>query len=100
MLQCNVRHWILEVREDHVMHKPPKKFFETLAIGAPTPCREIPTTLERTIHFFPPHLEKICANVPDIVAQDDGTWKQAKVIADLARMVVAKDPDMAATYGL
>ena len=32
--------------------------------------------------------------------QDDAPWKQAKVIADLARMVVAKDPDMAAAYGL
>ena len=32
--------------------------------------------------------------------QDDATWKQAKGIADLARMVFAKDPNMAATYGL
>src|SRR5271156_1016639 len=32
--------------------------------------------------------------------QDDATWKQAKVIVDLARRVAAKDPDMAAKYGL
>jgi len=32
--------------------------------------------------------------------QDDATWKQAKVIVDLARLVAAKDPAMAATYGL
>ena len=32
--------------------------------------------------------------------QDDATWKQAKVIVDLARMVAAKDPEMAARYGL
>lgn len=32
--------------------------------------------------------------------QDDATWKQAKVIADLARMVAKKDPEMAAAYGL
>ncbi len=32
--------------------------------------------------------------------QDDATWKQAKVIADLARIVAEKDPDMAAKYGL
>jgi malyl-CoA/(S)-citramalyl-CoA lyase len=32
--------------------------------------------------------------------QDDATWKQAKVIVDLARLVVAKDPDMASVYGL
>ena len=32
--------------------------------------------------------------------QDDATWKQAKVIVDLARQVAAKDPDAAALYGL
>ena len=32
--------------------------------------------------------------------QDDATWKQAKVLIDLARRVAAKDPDMAARYGL
>ncbi|MGU3493920.1 HpcH/HpaI aldolase/citrate lyase family protein [Xanthobacteraceae bacterium A53D] len=32
--------------------------------------------------------------------QDDATWKQAKVIVDLARIVAAKDPEMARTYGL
>ena len=32
--------------------------------------------------------------------QDDATWKQAKVLLDLARRVAAKDPDMAARYGL
>src|SRR6202171_2017780 len=32
--------------------------------------------------------------------QDDATWKQAKVLIDLARLVAAKDPDMAARYGL
>jgi malyl-CoA/(S)-citramalyl-CoA lyase len=32
--------------------------------------------------------------------QDDATWKQAKVMVDLARLVVIKDPEMAASYGL
>ena len=32
--------------------------------------------------------------------QDDATWKQAKVVVDLARLVAAKDPDTAARYGL
>jgi malyl-CoA/(S)-citramalyl-CoA lyase len=32
--------------------------------------------------------------------QDDATWKQAKVLVDLARRVAAKDPDLAARYGL
>jgi malyl-CoA/(S)-citramalyl-CoA lyase len=32
--------------------------------------------------------------------QDDATWKQAKVLVDLAHLVAAKDPDMAARYAL
>ena len=32
--------------------------------------------------------------------QDDATWKQAKVIVDLATIVAAKDPARAALYGL
>jgi malyl-CoA/(S)-citramalyl-CoA lyase len=32
--------------------------------------------------------------------QDDATWKQAKVVVELAGLVAAKDPDMAARYGL
>jgi malyl-CoA/(S)-citramalyl-CoA lyase len=31
---------------------------------------------------------------------DDATWKQAKVIVDLARLVAAKEPEMARAYGL
>ena len=31
--------------------------------------------------------------------QDDATWKQAKVIVDLARLVAAKDPEMAGATG-
>jgi malyl-CoA/(S)-citramalyl-CoA lyase len=32
--------------------------------------------------------------------QDDATWKQAKVIVDLARRVAARDPHFGAVYGL
>jgi malyl-CoA/(S)-citramalyl-CoA lyase len=32
--------------------------------------------------------------------QDDATWKQAKVVFDLAKRVAAKDPDLAVRYGL
>ena len=32
--------------------------------------------------------------------QDDATWKQAKVVVDLARLVAAKDPEMAARLRL
>jgi malyl-CoA/(S)-citramalyl-CoA lyase len=52
--------------------------------------------------------KKIVAAMPDGTGavmidgkmQDDATWKQAKVLVDLARLVAAKDPDMAARYGL
>jgi malyl-CoA/(S)-citramalyl-CoA lyase len=32
--------------------------------------------------------------------QDDATWKQAKVLVDLARLVAAKDAEMAGAYGM
>lgn len=32
--------------------------------------------------------------------QDDATWKQAKVMVDLATQIAAKDPDLAQAYGL
>ena len=32
--------------------------------------------------------------------QDDATWKQASVIVNLAKLVAAKDPDLARAYGL
>jgi malyl-CoA/(S)-citramalyl-CoA lyase len=32
--------------------------------------------------------------------QDDATWKQARVIVDLARIVAARDPELAQAYGL
>ncbi len=31
--------------------------------------------------------------------QDDATWKQARVMVDLARLVARKDSDLAAAYG-
>ncbi len=32
--------------------------------------------------------------------QDDATWKQAKVLINLARLVAAKDPQIGVRYGL
>ncbi len=32
--------------------------------------------------------------------QDDATWKQAKVIVDLARLIARRDPELALVYGL
>src|SRR5947207_9906421 len=36
----------------------------------------------------------------DAKMQDDATWKQAKVVIDLARLVAAKDPEVGARYAL
>ena len=52
--------------------------------------------------------KKIIAAMPDGsgavmidgTMQDDATWKQAKVVVDLARLVAGKDTDLAARYGL
>src|SRR5208283_2660143 len=52
--------------------------------------------------------QKIMAAMPDGSGtvmidgkmQDDATWKQARVLVDLARLVATKDPQIAARYGL
>ena len=51
--------------------KLPRKFFEPLAIGAPTPYREPPVKVERMIHFVPPHLEKVRAKVGEMIPTVD-----------------------------
>src|SRR6188472_4245371 len=48
-----------------------KDFFRPLAVGAPAPVREVPARPSRMIHFFPPHLEKVRAKVPDIAPAVD-----------------------------
>jgi malyl-CoA/(S)-citramalyl-CoA lyase len=51
--------------------KLPRNFFKPLAIGAPLPMRDLPLRLERMIHFVPPHVEKVRAKVPELIAQVD-----------------------------
>ncbi|MAU41193.1 MAG: CoA ester lyase [Kordiimonas sp.] len=51
--------------------KQPKDFFKPLAIGAPEPYRDLPVALERMIHFFPPHIEKMRAKVPAMIENVD-----------------------------
>ena len=51
--------------------KTPRGFFKPLAIGAPTPYRELPARVERMIHFVPPHLEKVRAKLPEIAPTVD-----------------------------
>jgi malyl-CoA/(S)-citramalyl-CoA lyase len=48
-----------------------KDFFRPLAVGAPEPVREIPFPPSRMIHFFPPHLDKVTAKLPDIAPKVD-----------------------------
>jgi len=49
----------------------PSRFYKPLALGAPAPWHELPVRLERMIHFFPPHVDKMRAKVPAMIAQAD-----------------------------
>src|ERR1044072_8229841 len=51
--------------------KLPRNFFKPLAIGAPSPLRELPLRLERMIHFVPPHIEKVRSKVPELATEVD-----------------------------
>jgi malyl-CoA/(S)-citramalyl-CoA lyase len=51
--------------------KAPRKYFEPLAIGAPAPYRELPSRVERMIHFIPPHIEKMRAKAAEIAREVD-----------------------------
>ncbi|MGI9407228.1 MAG: HpcH/HpaI aldolase/citrate lyase family protein [Hyphomicrobiaceae bacterium] len=51
--------------------RTPHAFYEPLAIGAPTPNRMPPVATERMIHFIPPHIEKIRAKIPTLIADVD-----------------------------
>ncbi len=85
--------------------KLPRNFFKALAIGAPAPLRELPPRLERMIHFVPPHIEKVRAKVPELVAQvdvvlgnlEDAIPADAKVAARDGFIAMAKACDFGAT---
>ena len=51
--------------------RSPKDFFRPLAVGAPTPLREVPVRPSRVIHFFDPGNEKMAAKVPQMVGSVD-----------------------------
>jgi malyl-CoA/(S)-citramalyl-CoA lyase len=85
--------------------KLPRNFFKPLAIGAPKPLTELPVKLERMIHFVPPHLEKLRAKVPELIAQvdvvlgnlEDAIPADAKEAARAGFVAVAKGNDFGAT---
>ncbi|MBX3251456.1 MAG: CoA ester lyase [Myxococcales bacterium] len=72
--------------------RTPKHFFEPLAVGAPTPLREIPFKPSRMIHFFDPSNEKMAAKVPDIA-------KKVDVLLGNLEDAVAADRKLAAREG-
>jgi malyl-CoA/(S)-citramalyl-CoA lyase len=49
----------------------PHNFYKPLAIGAPAPWRERPLRAQRMVHFFPPHVEKVRARIPELIRQCD-----------------------------
>lgn len=69
--------------------KPPREFFSPLASGAPAPLLEPPVKLERSIHFVPPHQEKLRAKVPELAGQVD------VVLANLEDAIPADAKDAA-----
>src|SRR5262245_62366572 len=85
--------------------KLPRNFFKPLAIGAPAPLRELPVKLERMIHFVPPHIEKLRARVPEMIAQvdvvlgnlEDAIPADAKTAARSGFIAMAKASDVGAT---
>jgi malyl-CoA/(S)-citramalyl-CoA lyase len=84
--------------------RTPRAFFRPLATGAPAPLRELPVQLERSIHFVPPHLEKVRAKVPEIARTADvvlGNLEDA-IPADAkeaarAGLIAMADMDLGAT---
>ncbi len=48
-----------------------KDFFQTMALGAPTPLREIPFKPSRMIHFFDPSNAKMATKIPAIAQNCD-----------------------------
>jgi malyl-CoA/(S)-citramalyl-CoA lyase len=85
--------------------KLPRNFFKPLAIGAPAPLRELPVKLERMIHFVPPHIEKLRAKVPELIAEvdvvlgnlEDAIPADAKQAARAGFIAMAKTNDFGAT---
>ena len=85
--------------------RSPKDFFKPLAAGAPEPVREIPFRPSRMIHFFPPHLEKVTAKLPEIAPTvdvllgnlEDAIPMESKEAARQGLVKVAKEVDFGDT---
>jgi malyl-CoA/(S)-citramalyl-CoA lyase len=90
---------------DEMTMKLPRRFFEPLTLGAPSPYRELPVRLERMIHFVPPHNEKLRAKLPELIPQvdvllgnlEDAIPADAKVAARRGFITLAKANDLGST---
>lgn len=71
----------------------PRHFFAPMALGAPTPLREIPLRPARMIHFFDPSNAKMATKVPEMAARCD-------VLLGNLEDAVAADRKEAAREGL
>jgi malyl-CoA/(S)-citramalyl-CoA lyase len=85
--------------------KAPRKYFEPLAIGAPRPFLELPSRLERMIHFVPPHNEKMRAKAGELAGQvdvvlgnlEDAIPIESKIAARDGLIAMAKATDFGST---
>ncbi len=85
--------------------KAPRRYFDPLAIGAPRPLLELPSRLERMIHFIPPHNEKVRAKAAELVGQvdvvlgnlEDAIPIEAKLAARDGLIAMAKATDFGST---
>ena len=114
----NTEEWWLSIPED-VRPRKDQPFYHLFAENAETEYvayvseqNLLPDTSEAPVRH-PQVAEvkfalKILAAMPDGTGavmidgkmQDDATWKQAKVVVDLAKIVAAKDPEMKDRYGM
>ena len=82
-----------------------KDFFRPLAVGAPTPVREVPFRPSRMIHFFDPGNEKMAAKVPSIAKKvdvllgnlEDAVRADRKEAARAGLVTIAKANDFGTT---
>ncbi|MBK7951142.1 MAG: CoA ester lyase [Deltaproteobacteria bacterium] len=78
-----------------------KDFFKPLALGAPTPLREIPFKPSRMIHFFDPSNAKMAAKVPEIAKKcdvmlgnlEDAIQADNKVAARMGLVKIGREVD-------
>ena len=71
--------------------KSPRKVFEPLAIGAPRPYLDLPSKLERMIHFVPPHIEKLRAKAGELAGQVDVVLGNLEDAIPIESKIAARD---------